>query len=142
MDWANYLCYFVLFGQIQTTSNLFNQQDCSSHLCSNVGYFDDHELMASYRSTKLYLALCICLQLLKLLKVFASLVPRYGPYYRARHPFTPRGTPPVHTTGHTTTPPTHTTRPHHASWSAAPVRPTARARVSVGLADSYPYPSL
>ena len=111
MDWANYLCYFVLFGQIQTTSNLFNQQDCSSHLCSNVGYFDDHELMASYRSTKLYLALCICLQLLKLLKVFSSLVPRYGPYHRAHHPATQ---------------PTHTTRPHHASWSGPPVRPAAR----------------
>ena len=36
MDWCCYLCYFVLFGQIQTTSRLFGQHDCSSYLCSQV----------------------------------------------------------------------------------------------------------
>jgi hypothetical protein len=39
--------------------------DCSSALCQQIGYYDDWELMKFTRDTKSFLALCVCIQLLK-----------------------------------------------------------------------------
>ena len=45
-----------------------DNHDCSSYLCSSVGYFDDWRTMGAYRMTKTYLSLCVCIQLFKIQK--------------------------------------------------------------------------
>ena len=53
-------------------------RDCSSYLCTEVGYFDDWRLMNSFRQCKTYLSLCVCIQLFKCLKFASNLVPKMG----------------------------------------------------------------
>mmetsp|Transcript_6166 Transcript_6166/g.10351 ORF Transcript_6166/g.10351 Transcript_6166/m.10351 type:complete len:764 (+) Transcript_6166:170-2461(+) len=78
MDWTNYLIYFLVWGQLQHVLRKIEHRDCSSYLCEQVGYFDDWELMASYRTMKTLLSLCVCIQLFKILKFAAILVPKMG----------------------------------------------------------------
>lgn len=79
MDWANYIIYYMVFGQVLTVANLVRTNPrCNSYLCTQVGYYDDWELMAASRSTKLFLSLCVCIQLLKVLKFAGALIPKMG----------------------------------------------------------------
>eukprot|EP00316_Scyphosphaera_apsteinii_P024641 CAMPEP_0119345362 /NCGR_PEP_ID=MMETSP1333-20130426/107446_1 /TAXON_ID=418940 /ORGANISM="Scyphosphaera apsteinii, Strain RCC1455" /LENGTH=331 /DNA_ID=CAMNT_0007357825 /DNA_START=1 /DNA_END=996 /DNA_ORIENTATION=+ len=78
MDWTNYLVYFMVWGQLQHVLHKIHHRDCSSYLCAEVGYFDDWELMASFRMMKTLLSLCVCIQLFKVLKFAAILVPKMG----------------------------------------------------------------
>ena len=94
MDWLNFIMYFFVYGGIQSVYQAIaltpycavssavscypEPQRCTSHLCSAVGYFDDWNVMSSFRSTKVFLSLCVCIQLFKILKFLSQLVPKMG----------------------------------------------------------------
>ena len=79
MDWANYIIYYMVFAQVLQVSYLVRTNPrCTSYMCTQAGYYDDWELMAASRSTKLYLSLCVCIQLLKVLKFAGALIPKMG----------------------------------------------------------------
>ena len=79
MDWANYIIYFMVFASVLKTSWLSRTNPrCESYLCKEVGYYDDWELMGAAGDTKLYLSLCVCIQMLKVLKFAGMCVPKMG----------------------------------------------------------------
>eukprot|EP00966_Prymnesium_polylepis_P134586 3110919-Prymnesium_polylepis.1 len=78
MDWLNFLLYFLVVNDLWHATRAANTQECASYLCTHVGYFDDWDAMNSFRETKTSLALCMCIQLLKILKFAAALVPKVG----------------------------------------------------------------
>lgn len=75
---SNFVLYFLVFWMLQAVRHSIEAADCSSYLCSQVGYFDDWRLMSEFRSAKLYLSICMCIQLLKILKFADALVPKCG----------------------------------------------------------------
>ena len=78
MDWSNFVIYYLVFAEVRRTQELIRVADCSSYLCKDVGYFDDWQLMGSFRTCKTYLSLCVCIQLFKCLKFASALVPKMG----------------------------------------------------------------
>ena len=82
MDWANFLLYFVVYVQIGAVDSAVKETPrhtpCTSYLCKDVGYFDDWKVMAEFRLAKMLLSLCVCVQLLKVLKFASQLVPKMG----------------------------------------------------------------
>jgi len=78
MDWANYTIFVIAYANMGVHVSAVDNVDCSSYLCAAVGYFDDWETMRTFRMTKVYLSLCTCIQLFKLLKFLAMLVPKMG----------------------------------------------------------------
>ena len=77
MDWMNFGVFFLTWVTLQRTFALIDAGDaCTSALCTNVGYFDDWELMDAMRSAKLYLSMCVCIQLLKMIKFLKQLIPK------------------------------------------------------------------
>jgi hypothetical protein len=47
-------------------------------MCSQVGYFDDWKVMKAFSDAKTALSLCVCVQLFKVMKVCAMLMPKMG----------------------------------------------------------------
>jgi len=83
MDWTNFIIYFMVYAQIMYTQWAISRShgpnlDCSHYLCAEVGYFDDWRVMVSFRKAKMFLSLCLCIQLFKILKFAAQLVPKMG----------------------------------------------------------------
>ena len=79
MDWANFIIFFMTFAQLQQVSAAeASWNDCTSEVCSSTGYFDDWKLMSEYKETKTFLSMCVCIQLLKILKFTSVLVPKMG----------------------------------------------------------------
>ena len=68
------------YAQIRATETAYLAYGtCNGrYVCTQLGYFDDHEAMGMYTVTKTYLAICICIQLFKILKFAAILVPKMG----------------------------------------------------------------
>ena len=66
MDWANFLVFYLVWWRIQTVFDAIalspQVSPCTNYLCSQVGYFDDWQVMAAMRQTKLFLSLCVCIQ--------------------------------------------------------------------------------
>ena len=78
MDWANYLIYYLFYAKLQQVVEYEGSRDCTSYLCAQVGYYDEWELMGAFRDAKTLLSLCVCIQLFKILKFAAVLVPKMG----------------------------------------------------------------
>ena len=78
MDWANYILYYVVFAHIAQLRTLHESPSCESHLCAQMGYHDDWEVLSTYRSMKTFLSLCVCIQLFKILKFASVLIPKMG----------------------------------------------------------------
>ena len=76
MDWANFIIYFLTFAQLSAVEHSALHPECSSAMCRDAGYFDDWQLMGEYRQAKLFLSLCVCIQLLKVLKFASALIPK------------------------------------------------------------------
>ena len=79
MDWINYGIIVIAWFDIGEYIDLARSSAtsaCSSTLCTRVGYQDHWEVMAVNRDAKSYLSLCVCIQLLKLIKFSAMLVPK------------------------------------------------------------------
>ena len=77
MDWLNYLCFFVVWWTLMQYFRQVSEVRCSE-LCQRTGYRDDWEAMNTIRDGKFYLSLCVCIQLLKIIKFVSSLIPKMG----------------------------------------------------------------
>jgi hypothetical protein len=82
MDWANYIIFFFTYNGIlyylQTLTETPENAGCASYMCSQVGYFDDWKVMKAFSDAKTALSLCVCVQLFKVMKVCALLMPKMG----------------------------------------------------------------
>ena len=80
MDWGNYAIFGLTWLRLHQSFTLADSWAagglCDSVLCQTVGYRDDWMLMETLRSAKLYLSLCVCIQLLKLIKFMKVLIPK------------------------------------------------------------------
>jgi len=75
LDWFNFLIFALVWW---TMKNFFERdsREVCSHICETVGYTDDWELMGIMKTAKNYLSLCVCIQLLKIIKFASMLVPK------------------------------------------------------------------
>jgi len=84
MDWANFLLYYmVYFGVLSTYAAIdetpeYGGKACTSYMCAQVGYWDDWKVMGEFRNTKIFLSLCVCIQLFKMLRFLELMVPKLG----------------------------------------------------------------
>jgi len=82
MDWANYIIFFLTYAGIQyylqTLTETPENAGCASYMCSQVGYFDDWKVMKAFSDAKTALSICVCVQLFKVMKVCAMLMPKMG----------------------------------------------------------------
>ena len=77
MDWVVYILF--IFVYILATSYLRNARSfVCGNFCASIGFQDDHLAMTDARRLKFYLAMTSCLQLLKIMKIMAILVPKMG----------------------------------------------------------------
>jgi hypothetical protein len=78
MDWINYTIFLVAWLSLDEYVRLARSSatECSSTLCRQVGYQDHWEVMAVKMDAAFYLSLCVCIQLLKVIKFSAMLVPK------------------------------------------------------------------
>lgn len=77
MDWSNFLIFFYAFSKLLHFFAVYDVPNCPE-LCQHVGYIDDWEPMLTMGDAKTWFAICVCIQLLKLIKFFSSLVPKMG----------------------------------------------------------------
>jgi len=77
MDWLNFSLFFMVFSSLTTVKTQLENPPCSP-LCESIGYKDDWESMATMRQGKTFLSLCVCIQLLKVIKFASALVPKMG----------------------------------------------------------------
>ena len=62
MDWANFIIFFMVYERIVAAKAAMDTRDCSSYMCTQVGFFDDYLAMGIVRQAKVYLSLCVCIQ--------------------------------------------------------------------------------
>ena len=77
MDWANYLIFFYAWYTLRRYLHEIENAPCAT-LCSTVGYIDEHRITYQLKQGKLYLSLCVCIQLLKIGKFTSAIVPKMG----------------------------------------------------------------
>ena len=78
MDWTNYAIYLLFFLKLLDVQDALVNPDCTSYMCRDAGYFDDYKLMGEYRTMKLFYSMCVCIQLLKILKFASAMIPKMG----------------------------------------------------------------
>jgi len=81
MDWLNFLVFFQVWWTLSQMLSMFNDGDPNppcTELCRTVGYVDLWELMGTSRDVKTYLSICVCIQLLKIIKFTNVLIPKMG----------------------------------------------------------------
>ena len=82
IDWTNYILFYLVWFSIRAYNAAlvetpeYGGKACESYLCSQVGYWDDWRVMRDSSDTKFWLSLCVCLQLLKMIKHIELLVPK------------------------------------------------------------------
>ena len=77
MDWAVYSLYALVFLQSKTYVKNVRNPNCGE-ICTTIGFIDDHVQVVDARWLKYLLALCVCVQLLKIMKISSVLVPKMG----------------------------------------------------------------
>ena len=77
MDWLNYSIFFIVWWKLSAYVHLVGSPKCAL-LCQTIGYHDDWEVMETVRAGKFYLSLCVCIQLLKIIKFMSALIPKMG----------------------------------------------------------------
>ena len=79
MDWLNYIIFFLAFAKFQTLFMLEGDVELAcTGVCSSVGFQDDWEVALTAKGAKRYLSMCVCIQLLKIIKFASELVPKMG----------------------------------------------------------------
>merc|ERR1719162_842092 len=79
MDWLNFSIFFMVWYTLRILIDLeANRNNVCSPLCQTAGFRDDWEVMSTARSAKIYLSLCVCIQLLKIIKFTNVLIPKMG----------------------------------------------------------------
>merc|ERR1719331_2618286 len=75
MDWLNFAIFFLTWITLLILEGYINNRECS-YICQTVGYYDDWRVMSTARTAKIYLSLCVCIQLLKIIKFTNVLIPK------------------------------------------------------------------
>ena len=79
MDWLNFIMFFLVWYTLFAIMKMRDDNDAGlpcSELCRTVGYVDAWEVMGTSRTVKVYLSLCVCIQLLKIIKFTNVLIPK------------------------------------------------------------------
>ena len=89
LDWANFLLFFQVFANLIEVDILANRDrerliwptdgtpgDCGSVICNQFGFFDIWEVMHTARTAKLFMSVCVCIQLLKIIKFTNVIIPK------------------------------------------------------------------
>ena len=97
MDWANFLLFFMVYSLLSSQSELnardnlrldsdatSGAHDCGSVICNQFGFMDTWEVMNTARDAKFYMSMCVCLQLLKIIKFTNVIVPKMSLMTSAR----------------------------------------------------------
>ena len=63
MDWLNFTIFFLVWNTLRQVQafEASRTTDCAE-LCTTTGYRDDWRVMSTSRTAKLYLSLCVCIQ--------------------------------------------------------------------------------
>ena len=77
MDWTVYGLYVFVFIRSKTYVEAVRNPVCGE-ICTTIGFLDDHAQAMDARSLKFILSVCVCVQLLKIMKVSSILVPKMG----------------------------------------------------------------
>lgn len=77
MDWLNYMVFFLVWFTLNQYFYQIDNPQCSL-ICQRLGYRDDWMAMGTIRDGKFYLSLCVCIQLLKVIKFVSQLIPKMG----------------------------------------------------------------
>ena len=89
LDWANFLLFFQVFANLIEMDNLAARDlerrtypadgtagDCGSPICNQFGFMDMWEIMHTARTAKLFMSVCVCIQLLKIIKFTNVIIPK------------------------------------------------------------------
>merc|ERR1719409_1042977 len=79
MDWLNFTIFFLVWNTLRQVLayDVSRLEDCAE-LCWTAGFRDDWRVMSTARTAKIYLSLCVCIQLLKIIKFTNVLIPKMG----------------------------------------------------------------
>merc|ERR1719487_729118 len=77
MDWLNFTIFFLVWNTLRQVLayDVSRLEDCAE-LCWTAGFRDDWRVMSTARTAKIYLSLCVCIQLLKIIKFTNVLIPK------------------------------------------------------------------
>lgn len=85
MDWTNFALFAVTYMTLAQT-NALNERDklprfdpgspCTSKLCVEFGYYDMWEVFDTAKTAKFFMSICVCIQLLKVIKFTNVIVPK------------------------------------------------------------------
>ena len=76
MDWLNFTIFFMVYATLGALLKQIDERGCHSPICQTVGFEDDWRVMGTARIGKIYLSLCVCIQLLKIIKFTNVLIPK------------------------------------------------------------------
>ena len=83
MDWTNFALFAMTYITLSTTITLndrdrlvLNASDCSNPLCAQIGFYDLWEVFNTARNAKFYMSICVCIQLLKIIKFTNVIIPK------------------------------------------------------------------
>ena len=92
LDWANFVLFFQVYQNLQSVLSLDERDvlrrgytgaqpdgtpnDCASKICNEFGYYDMWEVSNTSRDAKFYMSICVCIQLLKIIKFTNVIVPK------------------------------------------------------------------
>lgn len=71
MDWSVYAIFAIVYVTTHEYVSLARSALCSAPLCVDIGYWDEDALTEAARDAKKFLSLCVCVQLLKIMKIAA-----------------------------------------------------------------------
>jgi len=77
MDWLCYILVFMTWKSAMVFVDAERNPVCSP-ICETLGHQDNYVSFDAARATKTYLSLCVCVQLLKIMKLAALHVPKMG----------------------------------------------------------------
>ena len=67
--------FFLVWFTLKDYFRYIDETPCAL-VCETIGYTDDWQRMATFKQAKVYLSLCVCIQLLKILKFLSVLIPK------------------------------------------------------------------
>lgn len=85
MDWSNFALFAIAYLTLARTITL-NERDklprndpgnpCTSKICVEFGYYDLWEVFDTAKTAKFFMSICVCIQLLKVIKFTNVIVPK------------------------------------------------------------------
>ena len=85
MDWTNFALFAICYLTLQRMIDLnvrdklpmgHAENNCISKICTEFGYYDLWEVFDTGRTAKLFMSICVCIQLLKIIKFTNVIVPK------------------------------------------------------------------